>query len=475
MEMSARVEGGSGFIQDIMPRICLLGAEQEVERLELLPTLQRLGYTRIDCWDPAVAFNSDGRSDTVYVGLIGGNSHAQASLKEFIRDNRVYPVLGILIDESPRGNALVSYNDFVTWPCKSRELEIRLQRLRELLPAPRLPRLSAEILDEFLSMNLVGSSPEFLDVLHRVKRIAGHDVAVSIYGETGTGKELIAKALHYLSPRAGGPFIPVNCGGLPDTLLENELFGHEEGAYTDARGRHAGLISEADGGTLFLDEVEAMSPKAQVSLLRFLQDKQYRPLGGKALKAADVRIVAASNVRLEDLRRGGAFREDLFFRLNIMPLMLPPLRARSGDVLLLAEHFMSELRGQYSDHGKALHHSAQRWLLHNDWPGNVRELQNTLHRAFLLTESDVIYTKHLRLEDAENLKFVDDEAALFDLSFNDARHQVVLNFEKEYLAELLRRAGGNVTQAAKLAMKERRAMGRLLKKHNLTGIDLHNT
>jgi len=458
-----------------MPRLCVLGTARDVEQLDLLPLLARFGYALVDCRDPALHSKIDGRSDTVYVGLIGGSSLAQTDLKDFVRDHRAYPLFGILVDESPSGDALISCNDFVMWPCDGHELELRLQRLHELLPVPKPSRLSAEILDEFLGMNLIGNSPEFLDVLTRVKKVAGYDVAVSIYGETGTGKELIAKALHYLSSRAGGPFIPINCGSLPDTLLENELFGHEDGAYTDARGRHAGLISEADGGTLFLDEIEAMSPKAQVALLRFLQDKKYRPLGGKALKTADVRIVAASNVRLEDLRQGRIFREDLFFRLNIMPLTLPPLRARSGDVLILAEHFMGELRGQYNDHGKTLHHSAQRWLLQNVWPGNVRELQNTLHRAFLLTDNDIIRPKHLRLEGANELDCIDDEAALFELSFNDARNQVVLNFEKKYLAQLLRRAGGNVTQAAKLATKERRAMGRLLKKHNLDGTKFHNT
>jgi len=469
MEMSDGVEGDPGSVRHTTPRLCILGSAEDVEQIELMPALARLGYVHVFCRDPIRSGKIYDASDTVYIELIGNDSSAPADSREFIRGHRAYPCLGILIDAPPSGDVLVSCSDFVTWPCGAHELELRLRRLRELLPASGPSPLPAEILDQFLGMNLVGNSPAFLDVLARVKRIAGYDVAVTIYGETGTGKELIAKALHYLSSRAGGPFIPVNCGGLPDTLLENELFGHEDGAYTDARGSHGGLISDADGGTLFLDEIEAMSPKAQVALLRFLQDKQYRPLGGKALKTADVRIVAASNVRLEDLRRGRVFREDLFFRLNIMPMVLPPLRARSGDVLLLAEHFMAELRGQYDDHGKTLHHSAQRWLLHNEWPGNVRELQNTLHRAFLLTENDVIRPSDLWLEGTDDSAGVDDEAVLLGMPFNDARNQVVLDFEKQYLTELLRRAGGNVTRAAKMAMKERRAMGRLLKKHNLRG------
>ena len=325
MEMSDRVQGGSGSTLNFSPRLCVVGAARDVERLNLLPTLAEFGHGQVVRLDPALNLKIDDTTDTVYIGLIGSERFAQTDVQEFVRRHRASPSLGILSDATGSGDGLAAFDDFVTWPCDGHELELRLRRLAELLPAPRSSQLPANILDEFLSMNLVGNSPEFLDVLARMKRVAGHDIAVSIYGETGTGKELIAKALHYLSPRAGGPFIPVNCGGLPDSLLENELFGHEDGAYTDARGRYAGLISDADGGTLFLDEIEAMSPKAQVALLRFLQDKQYRPLGGKALKTADVRIVAASNVRLEALRRGSVFREDLFFRLNVMPITLPPL------------------------------------------------------------------------------------------------------------------------------------------------------
>jgi len=214
---------------------------------------------------------------------------------------------------------------------------------------------------------------------------------VSIYGETGTGKELAARAVHYLGSRSSGPFIPLNCGSLPDTLLENELFGHERGAFTDAKSSQPGLIEQADGGTLFLDEVEDLSAKAQAALLRFLQEGEYRPLGSKTLKRANVRVVAASNVPFLELKKTGRLRNDLFYRLNVLPVFMPPLRERGEDILLMAEHFLIELRVRYDKPGTYLHPSSMRWIVRNDWPGNIREMENALHCGFLMAYGDAIY------------------------------------------------------------------------------------
>jgi two-component system response regulator GlrR len=192
-------------------------------------------------------------------------------------------------------------------------------------------------------LNLIGRSRAFLVAVALIERIAACDHPVLIEGETGTGKEIAARAIHYLGARRRFPFIPVNCGAIPDSLVESALFGHVRGAFTDARESQPGIIAQARGGTLFLDEIEAMSMRAQVALLRFLQDKQYAPIGGATMIASDVRVVAATNADLSQMARAGSFRSDLLFRLNVLKLHLPPLRERSGDVLLLAEHFMQRL------------------------------------------------------------------------------------------------------------------------------------
>src|SRR6266849_9855039 len=199
----------------------------------------------------------------------------------------------------------------------------------------------------FARLNMLGDAPVFKEALRIISRVATVDATVLIQGETGTGKELAARALHYLSHRRDFPFIPVNCGALPDNLLESELFGHERGAFTDAKRATRGLVAQAEGGTLFLDEVEAMTPRAQVVLLRFLQDHEYRPVGGRLVSNGDLRIVASSNVDLEELVRRSQFRRDLLFRFSIMSVTMPPLRERGRDVVLLAEHFLRGFAIQY--------------------------------------------------------------------------------------------------------------------------------
>src|SRR5215471_18373821 len=245
-------------------------------------------------------------------------------------------------------------------------------------------------MEEFSELNLVGQSPEFLEILELTKRFSGCDATVLIHGETGTGKELVARAVHYLSARRNFPFIPVNCGALPDSLVESELFGHARGAFTDARDARRGLIAEAQRGTLFLDEIEVLTPKAQAALLRFLQDLEYRPVGGAVVRDANVRIIAASNAKLEELAQEARFRKDLLFRLNVLAVDLPPLRRRGRDAVLLAEKFLSRLASQYRKPPKTIHPDAVSRLLDHSWPGNVRELENLIHREFLMTDEPVI-------------------------------------------------------------------------------------
>jgi DNA-binding NtrC family response regulator len=291
-------------------------------------------------------------------------------------------------------------------------------------------------------------------------------VPVLIEGETGTGKELAARAIHYGSARRDHPFVPLNCGAIPDTLIESELFGHERGAFTDARQPRRGLVTVAQRGTLFLDEIDVLSAKAQVTLLRFLQDHQYRPLGSSRQEEADTRIIAATNARLEDLAARGAFRWDLLYRLRILHVTLPPLRVRAGDAALLAQHFIARLSLRFGEAAKSVGPATLAWFDRYAWPGNVRELENLICRGFILSEGDVIEAD--RPDAAEQCD--EPQGDPLALDFTSARALVLDRFEKRYLESLLDRAQGNVTLAASLAGKERRALGKMLKRH---GIDRH--
>jgi two-component system response regulator GlrR len=295
--------------------------------------------------------------------------------------------------------------------------------------------------------------------------MAATPAPVLIEGETGVGKELAARSVHYLSERRDRPFVPVNCGAIPDSLVESELFGHVRGAFTDARHARHGLVTQAHGGTLFLDEIDALSLKAQVALLRFLQDHRYRPVGQDRDYFCDVRVIAASNGPLRRRAAEGTFRSDLLYRLDILALRVPALRERAHDVLLLAEHFLARHSVEYGHERKHLHANTRRWLLEYAWPGNVRELQNLIHRLVLLAEGgEILYCGELAAEIPQ--VHADSASGQFP-SFQRAKARAVEHFERTYLEELLRRALGNVSAAARLAGKERRALGKLLRKHHI--------
>jgi two-component system, NtrC family, response regulator GlrR len=311
---------------------------------------------------------------------------------------------------------------------------------------------------------LIGQSPNFRDAVALLDRIAPYDVPVVIEGETGTGKELAARAIHYGSSRRDHAFVPVNCGAIPDTLIEDELFGHHAGAFTDARSALPGLVEVAHKGTLFLDEVDGLSPRAQVTLLRFLQDQTYRPLGARVDRRCDVRVVAASNRNLDTLVEAGGFRADLLFRLKLMFVVLPPLRARAGDVVLLSGHFVDGLNVRYPQLQKHISPALEAWLQAQPWPGNVRELENFIHRLYLLTEGAALVPPGDPHASSESRS---PEPVIDDLDYRSAKAAAVADFDRRFLKTLLQRTKGNVTAAAKVARKERRALGKLLRKYGL--------
>jgi two-component system, NtrC family, response regulator GlrR len=334
---------------------------------------------------------------------------------------------------------------------------------RASLPSPDDP---ADVLARtFVALSLIGNSPAFIETLRFICRFAHCDAPILIRGETGTGKELVARALHYMSPRATRSFVPVNCGALAETLIESELFGHERGAFTDARVATKGLVAQANGGTLLLDEVDSLSSKAQVALLRFLQDHQYRPVGGERLMTANVRIVAASNIDLVREVAAARFRQDLYFRLDVVSVVLPPLRARAGDVPLLAQHFLDRFAASYGRASPTLDPAFLAALATRDWPGNVRELENVMHRAFFAAPEG----EACRLADPSFAggDSTASTAAPFTAGLRAARAQLVREFELRYLIWLMGETRGNVSAAARRAMTARRQLGRLLRRHGI--------
>jgi two-component system response regulator GlrR len=317
----------------------------------------------------------------------------------------------------------------------------------------------------FGGLNLIGRADSFLRALALLARYASCDACVLIQGETGTGKELAARAVHYLSRRRSHPFVPVNCGGIPESLVESEFFGHVRGAFTDAKEARSGVIAQALGGTLFLDEIDALSPRSQVAILRFLQDHEYRPVGGAKSCRADVRIIACTNADIAALVEDGRYRRDLFYRLNVLAVHLPPLRERPGDAQLLAEALVQRLNHQYGE-TKVLHTDILAFIADYPWPGNVRELENLVHREYLLADSPAISVTHTRGLDADEHRAA-VASPFTDCGFQQAKARVIAEFERAYLTELLTRTRGNISRAARLAGKERSRFGKLARKHGL--------
>lgn len=370
------------------------------------------------------------------------------------------PVLGVFLGAlNPTTRSFCDrLQDFLCWPCSAAELAARVRRLQVE------PEATME------EHGIVGSCASLRKVQSVLQRYQRCKAPVLILGESGTGKELVARALHYPSARSQGPFIPVNCGALPDDLLENELFGHERGAFTGARDKSLGLVEQAQAGTLFLDEVGTLSSKGQCALLRFLQSQEFKRLGAPTVRHADVRVLAATNADLHALAKQGKFREDLLYRLDILSVTLPPLRERGTDIERLAEHFIQRYGQEYQLPTQTLGEEARAWLYQYHWPGNVRELENLVHRAVLLSTTGVISL-------ADISPFVESEvaeepgpyttAACSVRSFQAAKAEVIENFERGYLTHLMEHAAGNVSEAARIAGKERRALGKLLKKHGI--------
>jgi len=347
-------------------------------------------------------------------------------------------------------------DDFIIAPLRDAEVLLRVRRL--LNQTNQEQRTRQALKDKLGLQQLLGQNPIFTSEIGKIPSVARSDASVLISGETGTGKEMVARAIHHLSPRADKPFIPINCGAIPIELLENELFGHDRGAFTGATGARDGLIREAEEGTLFLDEVNCMPSFAQVKLLRFLQSKEYRRLGSTKSLNGNVRIIAASNADLEAEVAAGTMRRDLYYRLNVVPIILPPLRTRGNDIILLARHFLAQYAAKLNSPAVDFSPEAERKLLLYSWPGNVRELEHVIERVLILCTEKIIEAEHIVLP---------SETSASPLSFQEMKANVISQFETTYIQSLLTVYKGNITRAAQAAQKERRTFWELVRKHNI--------
>lgn len=323
--------------------------------------------------------------------------------------------------------------------------------------------------------NIIGESTALKNLLDVIASIARYDAPTLLKGETGTGKELVARSLHYCSNRCDHPFVPVNCGSLSDELLLAELFGYEKGAFTDAKKSHAGYVQQANSGSLFLDEIDSLSIRAQAALLRFLQENEYRPLGGEEILQADVRIICATNQNLEQLVKKGLFREDLFYRLHVLDIDIPPLRERENDIAILASYFLQQFSIQYNEPVKYLHPRTLSWMVDYDWPGNVRELENYIYRIAVLSESQIISVAGIKNDPVQIVGTTQSDDELQPNTFKEAKAAVIKRFEKRFLKNMLEQADGNVSEAARRSGTERRVFGRLLKKYGIDRSQFFNS
>ncbi len=335
-----------------------------------------------------------------------------------------------------------------------------------------------EIRRKYTYDNLVGNSPAMIQVFKMIKVCAETDAkTVLILGESGTGKELVAKSIHFHSARSEAPFVEVNCAAIPENLLENELFGHERGAYTDAGTRHRGIFEAADGGTVFLDEIGDMPLAMQAKILKVIETKKFRRLGGMREVEADVRIIAATNQDLPQMVSRGEFRGDLFFRLNVMNIPLPPLRERKEDIPALVQYFIERLNEEYNRAIEGVSDQALRCLMNYDWPGNVRELRNAVERAMMLEQGKILGVEHFS-KDIVGAAAI-DEAAIRQVqsgdmpSFSPGNGKIILppegisleEVEKELIRQALERYKGNQTKAAKCLRLTRDTLRYRMKKY----------
>ncbi|HUT34910.1 MAG TPA: sigma-54 dependent transcriptional regulator [Planctomycetota bacterium] len=359
-------------------------------------------------------------------------------------------------------------SDYVTKPFKAEEFCLVIDKVfgqRRLLD--EIAQLRRELAGRYRFESMISQDPKMRDIFATIARVAATDATVLITGDTGTGKELVARAIHFNSTRRDMPFMAINCGAFPETLLESELFGHEEGAFTGAVAVKPGIFEVADGGSLLLDEIGNISTAMQVKLLRVLETMEFKRLGGVETRTCDVRILAATHMDLAAAVEAGTFRRDLFYRVNVVPIVLPPLRERVADIPLLVEHFMRRHGPKINPAIQDISRPAMRKLLRHPWPGNIRQLEHIIQRALILADGDTLLPEHLPVEDAAlpgdngELKFNGQ------LPLEQVRNGLIEQLERAYLDQVLRLHRGSVRRTACHAGLSERSIYEKLKKYRM--------
>ncbi|MEW6015721.1 MAG: sigma-54 dependent transcriptional regulator [Candidatus Zixiibacteriota bacterium] len=371
-------------------------------------------------------------------------------IRENFRDTEVMMITGYATIDGAVQAVKTGADEYLSKPFTDEELLAAVRRVLEKLKLKRMSELQRRGFPTS-THGLIGSSDVMKKVFNAITKAAGINATVMIQGESGTGKELVARAIHYSSLRASAPFIPVNCGGIPEGLLESELFGYVKGAFTGATESRAGFFQTAEGGTIFLDEISETSLAMQVKLLRVLQDKEVCMVGANRSRKIDVRIIAATNKDLLSLIKKGSFREDLFFRLNVINITLPPLRERGDDILILTQHFLSKYARELGRGIPEFSPDALKSLRNYYWPGNIRELENMIQRLVVMTDSDKIEVSDL----PSHLRFTVSREAGFD--------RTLAEVEAEYIKNVLATVHGNKTRAAEILGIDRKTLREKIK------------
>jgi two-component system response regulator GlrR len=439
-----------------MTRKTVLVVDDDPDLLKLLALrLGAAGYTvhAAESGEKALAQLAVSRPDVVVTDLKMGGMDGLALFEAIQKRAPTLPVIILTahgtipdaVDATRRG-----VFGFLPKPFEGRELLAQVEQALKLSGPGAAPGNTEDWRAE-----LVTASPQMEGLLAQAKLVAQSDASVLIHGASGTGKELLARSIHRASRRREAPFVAVNCAAIPEALLESELFGHRKGAFTGAIYDHKGLFQSADGGTVFLDEIGDMPLSLQAKLLRALQEREVRPVGAQAAVPVDVRIISATHRNLEERVAGGEFREDLYYRLNVVSLAIPPLAQRPEDIVPLARHFLAATAARYGKDVRAFAPEAMEMLLGAAWPGNVRQLANVVEQAVALATTPVLPAALV----AAALK--SEPAGLTPL--DEAKRA----FERDYLVRILRITGGNVTQAARLAQRNRTEFYKLLDRHQL--------
>ncbi len=379
-----------------------------------------------------------------------------AYLRSFYSETGVIVMTGSRSQKAPQEAIRLGVQDFFSKPFDLDELRLTLRRVLYMLRLRRkVKKMQKELEEKYRFANLVGKSKKMQELFHLVYKIAPTSCTVLIRGESGTGKELISRAIHSHSPRKENPFVPVNCAALPENLLEVELFGHEKGAFTDASYKKEGMFEVADKGTIFLDEISDMSLRMQAKILRVIQERSFYRLGGTKPVQVDVRILAATNKDLEEMMKKGSFREDLYYRLNVISITIPPLRKRKEDIPLLAQHFLTKYTALHGKRVRSISPYVMDRLSRYEWPGNVRELENAMERAIILSSGETILFEDL------------PPYLQPSLSREKSSSSSLEEVEKKLILDTLRAVKGNQTRAAELLGIHRNTLRRKLKRYHI--------